>query len=119
LPLLRSFISPEAAELLAALALALLLEADALLLAALLELPDEQPTRASAATITAMAANTMYFLAFMWIFPLRWNPSLCALFCALHHDSAKRDRERREHSRLTGNYRPTGRQMRARRPSLG
>lgn len=88
LPEVISFTSVDAAELLAALAdaLAALVEALALLadalvvladallpdaLAALEEPPEEQPTRANAATITASAAKIRYFLAFM--FPLPFN----------------------------------------------
>ena len=47
-------------------------------LAALDEPPEEQPTRASAATMTAMAAKTMYFLAFMCFLSLMVYSFPCA-----------------------------------------
>ncbi len=61
------------ADALAELALALAADALALplalALAALVEPPDEQPTKAMAATITATAAKTRYLLAFIVVLP--------------------------------------------------
>ena len=67
--------------------------------AALDEPPDEQPTRASAATITATAAKTMYLLAFITGIPpslesFPWSASFTHLSTiaqnALHCDGARR-----------------------------
>ena len=58
-----------AGMLFAAALLALADEPDALADAELLEPPEEQPTRANAATITASAAKIRYFLVFMFSLP--------------------------------------------------
>ena len=96
LPLAISFMSPEAAELAEADALlaeaAVLAEALAEVEALFEELPEEQPTRASAATKTPSAARTRYLLTFM-ILPFI-IPSLALMRTA--YNSASHGRKRRE-----------------------
>jgi len=75
------------AEALSELALAELALAE-LALAELEEPPEEQPTKASAATTMAIAAKTRYFFAFIFPFPSLLITNCCVPEHALSYDSA-------------------------------